>query len=268
MKTKIKTTAVWLMIALYGILVMSFVEIRHDQVVCRKVNVMIVDSLEMRFVDRQEVMSRIVTGLGPVQGEKLEKINTKKIENQLHKHSAIKLAEAYKNVKGELCINIDQRDPIVRIMPEGDQGYYLDGEGYLIPLSESFSPHVPVITGHLPGIDPKQFASLQEFRTYKKDEKDQKARIKMITDLFDMALFMDQHEFWRSLIQQIYVNREGEIEMVPRIGSQLILFGDTNRLEDKFRNLKALYKKGLSKEGWIQYNTINLKYKNQAICSK
>ncbi len=36
----------------------------------------------------------------------------------------------------------------------------------------------------------------------------------------------------------------------------------------KFRKLKILYNEGLKYEGWNNYEKINLKYKNQVICTK
>jgi len=38
--------------------------------------------------------------------------------------------------------------------------------------------------------------------------------------------------------------------------------------EKKLRNLELLYEQGLSRYGWNTYQTINLKYTNQVICTK
>jgi cell division protein FtsQ len=58
--------------------------------------------------------------------------------------------------------------------------------------------------------------------------------------------------FWEAQMEQLY----------------LILMGQPERIEEKLRNLKALYKTGLSPCEWNNYQTINLKYKGQVLCSK
>jgi cell division protein FtsQ len=47
-----------------------------------------------------------------------------------------------------------------------------------------------------------------------------------------------------------------------------VVFGSIENYEEKFRNLEAFYKKGLPVSGWNLYKEINLKYKNQIVCTK
>jgi cell division protein FtsQ len=46
------------------------------------------------------------------------------------------------------------------------------------------------------------------------------------------------------------------------------LLGDAHDLDEKFRKLFAFYRYGLNKIGWNKYSIINIKFKNQVICSK
>jgi len=52
------------------------------------------------------------------------------------------------------------------------------------------------------------------------------------------------------------------------LGDHVILLGSAEELGDKFSRLLAFYKFGLNKIGWNKYNFINIKYKNQVVCSK
>jgi cell division protein FtsQ len=69
-------------------------------------------------------------------------------------------------------------------------------------------------------------------------------------------------------VEQIYLNEKGEYELIPRVGAHVVKFGSFENYREKFRNLKAFYKKGLNNVGWNQYLYINLKYDNQIICTK
>jgi cell division protein FtsQ len=52
------------------------------------------------------------------------------------------------------------------------------------------------------------------------------------------------------------------------VGNHKIILGDCSDLEQKFKKLFAFYKDGLNKIGWNTYKTINLKYKNQVVCTR
>jgi cell division protein FtsQ len=90
----------------------------------------------------------------------------------------------------------------------------------------------------------------------------------MAKDLFKTAKFISDDKLWSDQIVQIYVNDNKDIELIPRIGDQKIIFGDGNLIEEKFRNLYIFYKKALPTVGWKTYSTINLKYKGQIVCER
>jgi cell division protein FtsQ len=84
-----------------------------------------------------------------------------------------------------------------------------------------------------------------------------------------MAKYINADDFWRSQIHQIYVNDNDDMEIVPLVGDQRIIFGDTTSMEEKFKKLLTFYQEGLNTTGWWnKYSTINLKFKNQIVCTK
>jgi cell division protein FtsQ len=91
---------------------------------------------------------------------------------------------------------------------------------------------------------------------------------KLARDLYNTALFIENDTLWNDQIEQLYVNQQSEIEMVPRVGNQRIILGTADSLQVKFRNLLAFYKKAMPRVGWDAYKTISLKYANQIVCEK
>ena len=75
-------------------------------------------------------------------------------------------------------------------------------------------------------------------------------------------------QYLKALIEQIYVEKNGEFQLIPKFNDQVIIFGTTENIKDKFARLLIFYKQGLSITGWNRYNMINIKYKNQVVCSK
>jgi len=80
--------------------------------------------------------------------------------------------------------------------------------------------------------------------------------------------YINKSEFWKAQIEQVYVNSDREFELVPKVGNHTILFGDTTQTEGKFKKLEVFYREGLNTDGWNDYKTINVKFKNQIICKR
>ena len=89
-----------------------------------------------------------------------------------------------------------------------------------------------------------------------------------MNEIYRFSAFVTEHPFWREQIVQLYVNRQGEFELIPRVGAHQILMGSLDQWERKLKNLELLYEQGFSSYGWNTYGTINLKYTNQVICTK
>jgi cell division protein FtsQ len=86
--------------------------------------------------------------------------------------------------------------------------------------------------------------------------------------LFKIATYVDKDAFWKAQIEQIFVTAESEYLLIPKIGDHTIVFGTAENMEEKFEKLLLFYKEGLSRVGWEQYKSINVKFKNQVVCTK
>ena len=193
----------------------------------------------------------------------MDEINISKLEKIIVDHPYIKTAEVFKTINGEFNIEIEQRNPIIRIINENNLGFYIDNEGELMPLSKKVSLRLPIANGHIQ-FKPDFNSSVNIFSSeYKTDE-----GAKVLRDLLILANFINSNDFWEAQIQQIYVNKDNEFELVPLVGSQIILLGKIDNYCKKFRNLEATYKKGFLYKGWNKYKKINLKYENQVVCEK
>ena len=166
-------------------------------------------------------------------------INTLDISKKLEENKIIKEAACYKTPDGTLKIDIYQRTPIMRVMSVSGN-YYIDEVGYTMPVSYNFTAYLPIATGYIT-------ESIRD------------------NELFHFAKFLRNNEFWNKQIDQIYVDSKGEVELIPKIGSQRILLGEFSGFEKKLENLRLFYEKAIPKKGWNAYKAINLKYENQVI---
>lgn len=247
MKTFVKILIFILTIAIIAAS-MAFSGRRLAQVRCSEVEVIIPES-SPRIVDEKELLKLVGKLDAGLVNRQLYAINTNQVEKGLERISSIKNAEVYRQflvenyqLKGKLVIEVQQRQPLFRVL-SGKDDYYMDEEGVRIDGNGEFIQHVLVVTGEA-------------------DEQFVRER------LLPMIRFIEQDEFWKAQIQQVNVLKEGEVQVVPLIGDQLVEFGGPEGYSKKFRNLKALYEQGFAETGWARYDTISLEFENQVVCTK
>lgn len=259
----IKEIFIWLSITAYLVIALSFVSEKESQIPCSSVDVAIIDNSHNHFIEEDDVISMIYNKGGKLLGYPIDSINLNNLENLINKNPSIKSSEVYRTINGVLKINIEQRTPIVRIINFNNESYYIDEQGALMPLSRNYTARVLVANGDIN--EPYQLNYSTDIITSSKS--DELKRHCVLCDIYKLARFMYNDKFWRSQIEQIYVNN-GEYELIPRVGSQIILFGGIENFSKKFIKLKALYRQGFVNVGWNKYKSINLKYNNQIICTK
>ncbi len=249
-----------LFIGSYLIIVLGFVGRQYDAVLCRDMEVIVHDSLERGLITAGDVRNLVLLEHPGIAGLPVARVDAGSIEESLMRCPAISSAQAYTNVQGELVIEVTQRVPVARIEDEDHNRYFLDGEGYVIPANMEYVPHILYVNGEIPGTFSKRKNILQAGGGENPGT--------CMEDLLRLAAYIQSDPFWSSQIVQVYVDGNGEFELIPRVGAQIILFGKGEGMEAKFFKLKTLYREGFSHTGWNQYETINLRYNNQVICTK
>lgn len=215
------------------------------------------------LVTRDDIDSLILSGAGRVPGKGLWELNTEKIEGPIRKQSYVDDANVYMTNDGRVFIDVVQRQPVLRIITKSHTSFYIDGHGQILPINPNYPARVLVASGNISDScvrnAPKSFDSLFA---------DSVSGAGSLSSLFRLAIYIGNDPFFRSQISQIYVNGGGEIELIPLVGNHVILFGKAEDMDEKFSKLYAFYKFGLNKIGWNKYDIINIKYKNQVVCSK
>ncbi|WP_346861594.1 hypothetical protein [uncultured Draconibacterium sp.] len=79
---------------------------------------------------------------------------------------------------------------------------------------------------------------------------------------------MANDEFWDAQIEQVHVEKNGEVVLTPLVGDHIIELGKLDNYEEKLRNMKAFYKQVLADNNWNKYKTVSVKYKNQVIAKR
>ena len=175
----------------------------------------------------------------------IKDLNLRELEERIKSDKRVKKVEVFVDADDNINTWIIQRQPIIRIVDTKDFSYYLDEEGNDIPTKRGLAVRVPIATGYID--------------LYRKelilDEKETSLK-----NVYECAQYIMNDGFLSQFIEQIYVNSDRDIELIPKIGKQYIIIGDATNLDKKFNKIKTFYKDGMPTVGWSKYKAINLKY--------
>jgi cell division protein FtsQ len=256
-----KKIATWILTIVYLFLIAGFVSNRYENQLCNEIKITIQDSLNSGFLSQEDVLGILDKKGLHYLGEPLSQIDLTKLEDEILSNQIVKDCRAYTGTNGLLYIDLTQREPFVRIIDKRGDGYYIDFDGNILALSSRFTPYVLIANGYIK--TPFTIGDAVNVNDLGNSNAE-----KTIRNIYDLALYIHQHDLWNSQFVQIYINRTGEFELVPRIGPHLIILGEPDNYIEKLNKLEIFYKEGLNTVGWNHYLKINLKYKDQVVCTK
>lgn len=172
----------------------------------------------------------------------MDDISARKIEESLQKSPFIEKAECHKTQTGHVCIRVRQRIPVVRVMADNQDNYYVDTHGSMMPESR-YVANLIVATG----VISRKYAQ---------------------STLTRIASLILRDPFWKNQIVQINILPDSSVELVPRVGEHIIYLGPPINVENKLERMRKFYLYGLNKAGWNKYNYISVEFNNQIICKK
>ena len=206
-----------------------------------------INGMNVRFVGDQSlyitedaVNKLLIQNFGPLLNVPKEKLVLNTMEKVIEANEMVKKAQVYLTINGELTSKIVQRKPIGRV--EGNNKFYLDEEGRRMPLSDSHSARVPIITGEITG--------------------------KSLEDVYEILKYINTDDFLRKNVIGIHVKDEQNYQLKFRMEQFVVNLGGVDNLEEKFNNFKAFYAKAHKDRTLEEFAVVSLEYDNQVVCTK
>lgn len=232
-----------IVLAVYLVVASTFLNHKSNEAICEAVDLVVTDSIDYGFISNKDILNLLNSQkISPV-GLKINEINTNKMEEIISKQPFVESVDCYKTPGNKIGIKIRQRVPLLRVMANNGENYYVDQKGETMPVPTGSTAYVPIITGNVS----KDFAK---------------------KELYAFGLFLRDNSLWNAQIEQINVTAQKELELIPRVGENVIFLGKPENYEEKLDRLKTFYEKGLNKVGWNKYSRISLEFNNQIICTK
>ena len=243
---------------LYIVVMPAYLSYTTSRERCGGIVVKITDSSDYRFVTKREILNLVnVKGI-KITGEPVRDISVGEIEDRLKVLKDLKYAEVYTTVDGILHIDADQRNPVMRVIPRNGGDFYVDEDGIVFRKRAVYSPRLQIVVGNI-NITSDMLNGVSVLDT---------ASTSILKDVYQLVEFINSDSFWSAQVDQISIDNDREIDIIPRVGNQIVHLGSVEGYEQKFLNLEAFYKEVLPEVGWRKYSTINLEYKDQIVCKK
>lgn len=236
---------------------------KHSAEKCKQVLVTFSTTGESCITEKEIENYTFNNGKSFVIGEEISKIDIRKIEKTIAANPYVAKTEVFITPDGILKIQIQPRIPLMRVMNQSGQSYYIDDQAVMMPAQKP--ARVMVANGNIHDI----YIPSRKLFILENQKRDSLMIIKQpLNRLFILGSYIYNDEFLRSFVQQIYVNDNGDFELIPLVGNFSIIFGGLENVKEKFENIKIFYTKVLLNMGWDKYKSINVKFKNQIICNK
>ena len=244
----------WAAVAGYIVYSAARVRTHRRQLVVQRLDIEIADSSSHgQLVTGGAVRQWLARSGVKTVGAAAREVDLRSIEGLILRNGFVADATASIDYGGVLRIAVRQRRPVVRLL--------FDGYGVNISIGWP----AQTVQERIDKISARQAAEREKQKKLRKSYED-------FLKLLNFVVLVEKDDFWRSEIVQIVVAKgpDGapEIELVPRTGSHTVIFGSPDDAEEKLAKLLTFYRRGLRNIGWEEYRTINVKYKEQVVCTK
>lgn len=208
------------------------------------------ESAQALFMDEISIRA-ILNEQGVHVGIPIEKVNLTQLERFIEKTEWVKNAEFFIDNKLVLEAKIEQRIPIARVFTANGASFYIDNEGWRLPLKQLTVLNLPVFTGF-----PTDQAKLS------------RPDSALLKDVLLFAKTIKKDSFFMAQVAQVNIEPNGTFQMVPTIGDHLVLLGTVDQLEDKLNRLFTFYKKVWVGSGINAYQVIDCRFDHQVVALK
>ncbi len=244
-------------LALIGLIITLYV-LFSKQTLCSKVEIEFINTENQSIISKKDIENIIFSEYKNLLGSSINNVNLGYLEKKIEQFPSVKNADVFKNINGILGVKVEQRKPILRVFSQKGAGFYIDEEGELMPLSEKGTVRVLTANGNIKYNYKGGIVKVNTDTTLSETVK----------NLYLLAKYINTDNFLKAQTEQIYVTKNKEFELVPVIGHQIIMLGDIYDYQRKLMHLKHFYLQYLNQHSPEKYKNINLKYKNQIVCTK
>jgi len=216
----------------------AFANKRNEKREFGQLNVRFVDQ-KNRFISKATVNKLLIQNKETEANEQKEILALKRAEQEIQSLAHIRQADIYHSVSHNVNAIVEEQEPVARLF--SSQPKYLSATGDLMPLSTNIAIRVPMI--------------------YSFSENHKQDVLRLLTTI-------KQDAFLKQNVVGIRCLKKKDYSLDLRNVEANVILGGLTNLESKVKNLKVFFVKAKQDRLLQNYKQLNLKVKNQVICTK
>ena len=246
------------LIAIVIVVLAIFANYRNGERFCKGVHIDISYSDATQLTDTADIALILQQTYDDITTKQLKQIDLAALQHAiLDKNPYLLNATANQTLSGWISLQIVQRTPIALLYTNkkgiSNPTYYIDDTGMLLPVR--LSPQKTPILSRLLPIN----GNTAQFIT------DTVA----LRNLYHILQLINTNATYQALIGQIYITNNNDICAITEIAPETIInFGSFDSFDKKLKTLTAFIDRQLKTANAPTYSQINLKYRNQIVCTK
>lgn len=229
------------------VLLVSAVEKKNHKA-CKGIEVTFNGDGNNFFIEEKGVVN-VLKANNLIIGQPIENINLKQLEQILKNDKWIADAQLFFDNNQMLQAVVEEKTPVARIFTAAGSSFYIDSACRKLPLSEKLSARIPMFTNF-----PSAAAKLS------------KPDSALLASVKELAMFIQADDFWKAQVAQVDITPDG-FEMIPTVGSHVILIGDDGDFQQKFDRLFSFYKQVWTKVGFEKYEKLDVRFNGQVVAT-
>ena len=210
------------------------------------------------FVDQDTLLAHAETTSDLAHQNKISNVSLERINRLLADNPWIESGSAYIGLNDTLTIKAKEYEPVLRVYGIDGRSVYVTAQGDVIPSSPHYTPHLIIASGNFNIPSPQRHAHIN----------DSVYGTTGLTEALVLSQAIESDDYLAKHIGQIYRNQEGEFELTVNNLPPKVIVGDISNINNKLSRLRILLEKYNNTEELINYKTLDLKYKNQIVCTK
>ena len=255
MVKKILSILVWVITAGGIVTLFIFSRMNYLSTPLKSISINIEGGAGHEFIDKDTLLCEIGTICHISSKNTIGNIDMLQIERHLSNNPWIEKSAAYIGLDSVLYISLKEYEPTLRVFNKSGKSMFVTEQGVVFPISKTYTPRVLVASGNFDfPIDTKMNDSIYQSSG--------------IAEALHIRQAIQKDEFMQSCIGQIYRNNVGEFEIAVNEIHARVFLGDTCQIDDKLLKMKTFLKHKLGSEELNNYSKVNLKFKNQIVCTK
>ena len=258
MVKKILSIVLWVVTGAAIIVLFAFARKSYLEAPLKGIGLNVERTHSVGFVEKDSIISQARSICGMDRHTVIADIDMTRLHRMLDENPWIARSSVYIDLNDTLRLSATEYEPALRVYNREGRSVYLTHEGVIIPSSPRYTPHLIIASGNYGFTIPRRNGNIYDSLYLDSG----------LAEALSIAEAIEKDPFLKEHIGQIYRNNDNDHEVVVNNLPIQVIVGDTCEIGDKLFRLKALLEKYQGTTELESYQSMNLKYKNQIVCTK